>query len=161
MAAAVAKNADGASTTTLRIPSPPSLIGRLAWIRAVSSIAQLVTFETPEQSRLLNLTNKCCSAHVHQSGAAKRRPKNQQSVLRGQQLYTPDHSLELKASLLKDPVHTRTCTERCTQEMHLFWVHERESPDDQVVIKNWIWWRRSQMSDQDWASQINGLLHLV
>ena len=56
------KNADGASITTLLIPRPPSLIGSLACIQAVSLRAQLVMEEIPDLSSESNLIKVSCSA---------------------------------------------------------------------------------------------------
>ena len=47
MAAAEARKAEGASITTLRTPSPPSQIGRLACVQETPEISQFKIEERP------------------------------------------------------------------------------------------------------------------
>ena len=52
--AAEAKKAEGASRAALRIPSPPSLTGRLACIQLTSEILMLMIPESPDLSSASN-----------------------------------------------------------------------------------------------------------
>ena len=65
MLAAEAKKADGASETTLRIPRPPSLIGRLAWIQLCADSALLVILHKAD----LRSESKVDRAGLFQHGA--------------------------------------------------------------------------------------------
>ena len=58
VAAADVRNAEGASTTTLRIPRPTSRMGRLDCSHAESSNAQLVMDVNPERKRESNRTRE-------------------------------------------------------------------------------------------------------
>jgi len=63
--AAETKKADGVSETTLRIPRPPSLIGRLAWVQLCADSALLVILHKAD----LRSESKVDRAGLFQHGA--------------------------------------------------------------------------------------------
>ena len=84
--AAEAKKADGASETTLRIPRPPSLIGRLAWVQLHADSALLVILHKAD----LRSESKvdcwvvpawCGPQRVQNFGSAEKRAQDDEGVV--------------------------------------------------------------------------------
>ena len=84
--AAEAKKANGASETTLRIPRPPSLISRLAWVQLCADSALLVILHKTDlrsESKVDSwvVPAWCGPQRVQNFGSAEKRAQDDEGVV--------------------------------------------------------------------------------